>query len=204
MASYSTPGTPCSCHILTFLLPTLLLISYIHNSDAASKQSTTNTAFITASCNSTTYPTLCYKTLSPYAASVRNNPLRLCNTALTVTIKAASNATRMVSKLAKQNGITSGEAAVIKDCIENLQDSVYELKQSVKAMGSLGSAADKEFQMSNVKTWVSAAITDENTCMDGFSGRKASVAVKNKIRSSILGLARLTSNTLSLINHLSY
>ncbi|KAK2975842.1 hypothetical protein RJ640_022859 [Escallonia rubra] len=180
------------------------MISYIQNSDAASKQSTTNTAFITASCNPTTYPALCYKTLSPYAASVRKNPLRLCNTALTVTIKAANNATKMVSELAKQNGITSGEAAVIKDCIENLQDSVYELKQSVKAMGSLGSAADKEFQMSNVKTWVSAAITDENTCMDGFSGRKASVAVKNKIRSSILGLARLTSNTLFLINHLSY
>ncbi|XP_059666973.1 21 kDa protein-like [Cornus florida] len=192
-----------SHHVLTFLLLTLLLfITHIQ----AAKTPTTYTNFIKTSCNSTTYPSLCYKSLSSYAASVQTNPKKLCNAALTVTIQAARNTLDTVSKLAAQKGLTSSEAAAIKDCVENVGDSIDELKQSLKAMGGLGSSTDvdKEFLMSSVKTWMSAAITDEDTCTDGFAGRKVSVSVKNKVRSSILGVAKLTSNALSLINHLTY
>lgn len=84
-----------------------------------------------------------------------------------------------------------------------MQDSVYELKQSLQAMSKL-KGDDKEFQMANAKTWVSAAITDEDTCMDGFTGRKVNAAVKYKIKNGILGVMRLSSNALSLINKLEY
>ncbi|KAA8533843.1 hypothetical protein F0562_031360 [Nyssa sinensis] len=165
---------------------------------------TTSTDFIKTSCNSTTYPSLCYKSLSSYASSVQTDPRNLCDAALTVTIQAARNTTKLVSQISRQKGITKTEAGAIEDCIENIGDSIDELKQSLKAMGNLGSAGDTEFQMANIKTWVSAAITDENTCTDGFSGRKVSAAVKNNIRDSIVNLAKLTSNALSLINQLTY
>uniref|UniRef100_A0A5B7C6A5 Putative invertase/pectin methylesterase inhibitor family protein n=1 Tax=Davidia involucrata TaxID=16924 RepID=A0A5B7C6A5_DAVIN len=191
---------PCSYHVLTLFLTLLLFISQMQPISASQSY----TDFIKTSCNSTTYPSLCYKSLSSYASSVQTNPRKLCNAALTVTIEAMRNTSSIVSKLAGQNGITKTEADSIKDCVENIEDSIDELKQSLKAMGNLGSAADKEFQMANIKTWVSAAITDENTCTDGFAGRKVSATVKDNIRDSILGVAKLTSNALSLINHLTY
>ncbi|KAM7499546.1 hypothetical protein LguiA_023960 [Lonicera macranthoides] len=198
-----------STNALTLLFTTLVLFLcfttpiFSASSSSSSSVPKAYTNFIKTSCNSTTYPSLCNKSLSPYASSIKTNSLKLCYTALTLTIKAARNTSSMVSKLAKQKGITRIEAAAIKDCIANMQDSVYELKQSLQALSKL-KGDDKEFQMANAKTWVSAAITDEDTCMDGFTGRKVNAAVKNKIKNGILVVMSLSSNALSLINKLEY
>ncbi|GFY84316.1 plant invertase/pectin methylesterase inhibitor superfamily protein [Actinidia rufa] len=194
-------------HILTFLSTVLLLIiSHFTQPLAAATATTPNayTTFIRTSCANTTYPSLCSKTLSPYAADVKSNPLRLCNAALSVSLASAINASATVSKFSLQKGILPRDATAIKDCIENIGDSVDELKQSLKAMSSIGRNANKQFQMANVKTWTSAAITDANTCTDGLAGTKVSAGVKSNIRSVIKSFIRVTSNALFLINHLNY
>lgn len=196
---------PSPFHIcLKFIVTTLVLISFLQPTSTSSpKFPKAYLNFIKTSCNSTTYPSLCYKTLSPYAGSIKTSYLKLCYLALSVTIKAARNTSTMVSNLAKQKGLVSAEASAIRDCIVNIQDSVDELQQTLRAMANLR-GADKEFQLANAKTWASAAITDEDTCMEGFSGRKVSAAVKKKVKSSILGVSKLNSNALSLINHFNY
>lgn len=40
----------------------------------------------------------------------------------------------------------------------------------MKTLGSL-KGSDIEFQIANIKTWISAAITDEDTCTEGFEER---------------------------------
>ncbi|CAI9771841.1 unnamed protein product [Fraxinus pennsylvanica] len=107
----------------------------------------------------------------------------------------------IVSKIVKQNGIARYEAKAIRDCICDMKDRVYELKQTLNAMGHLNDP-DKEFQRANTKTWASAAITNIDSCMDGFSGRRVNPIVKKKVRSGITGVQKLISNALSLINHL--
>lgn len=181
-----------------FSVLTILLFISLAQSASPLKASKT---FITKSCTNATYPPLCVKTLIPYAPKVGTKPLKLCNAALTEAILAASNASAAVSKIAKQNGLARYEAKAIKDCIEDMKDTVYELKLTLNAIGHLNDP-DKELQWDNAKTWASAAITDIESCMDGFSGRKVNPIVKKKIRSSITGVQKLTSNALSLINHL--
>ncbi|KAJ6764508.1 21 KDA PROTEIN-LIKE [Salix koriyanagi] len=73
----------------------------------------------------------------------------------------------------------------------------------LKALGSL-KGSDIEFQIATVQTWVSAAITDEDTCTEGFDEMKITGEVMIKIRKSIVNVGRLTSNALALINKLSY
>ncbi|KAB1224351.1 21 kDa protein [Morella rubra] len=85
----------------------------------------------------------------------------------------------LLLKLSKQKGLTRSEAVVIKDCIENTKDAIDELKESLDAMGHLR-GSNLKFQIVDIKTWVSAALTDENTCTDGFDGQRLSPAVKNK------------------------
>jgi pectinesterase inhibitor-like protein len=188
--------SPMSYQVLTILL-TLLFISKLHTASA-----TTDRTYVKTACNSTTYPKICYNSLSPYASKIKGDPKKHCKTALSIALQAASNASTTVSNLQKQKTLTRYEAQVVKDCIENVKDSIDEIKQSLQAMDHLR-GSDKEFQLSNIKTWVSAALTDENTRTDGFEkGQKVSAAVKNKIRNSILTVARLTSNSLALINKL--
>lgn len=57
------------------------------------------------------------------------------------------------------------------------------------------------WHLSNAETWVSAALTNEDTCLDGFQGVDG--VVKADVRRKISRVARVTSNALSLINRLS-
>lgn len=86
----------------------------------------------------------------------------------------------------------------MRDCIENMGDTVDRLSQSVRELGQVGQ--DFLWHMSNVQTWVSAALTDENTCLDGFSGHSMDGNVKAAIRRRVANVAQVTSNALALVN----
>ncbi|KAL9996625.1 putative pectinesterase [Helianthus debilis subsp. tardiflorus] len=186
-----------SLFILTFIATTMAV--------TPSPKTTTKTYnnYIKTSCNTTTYPSVCLKSLLPYAAAVKSNPLRLVKQALSVTLKSASTTRSAISKLAKAKNITKGDAAVLKDCIEDIQDSIGEIKDSLNALSSLKSSENKKFVISNAQTWTSAAITDEYSCTEGISDEDVSPEVKKKIRSGIMSIARMSSNALYLINHLN-
>ncbi|KAG5616664.1 hypothetical protein H5410_016488 [Solanum commersonii] len=185
----------------TLILPLLTIVLFISLPQTATAANEAYTNFVKTKCNVTTYISLCQKTLIPYASSVKTNSTKLCKAALDVTIKGAKNASTTVSTLKKQKGITRIEASIIKDCIEDVKDAVYELKQAVDAMGHLGDK-EKEFQLANAKTYASSVITDADSCTDGFSGRKVNPSVKKMINSSMANITKLASNALALINHL--
>lgn len=88
----------------------------------------------------------------------------------------------------------------MSDCVEQIGDSVDEIQRSIKKVEHPG---DSNFVslMEDVKTWVSAALTDDDTCMDGFAGIAAGgKAVQGMVRRRILHVAQMTSNALALIN----
>ncbi|TMW97289.1 hypothetical protein EJD97_005849 [Solanum chilense] len=180
------------------LLPILLLLLVCTISQA---QGNINSNYIKSKCNITTYPSLCLNTLLPYASYVQTNPIKLCDTALDIAIGSAKNTSHMVSELGKNKGITKYETAAIKDCISDLKDAVYELKETLGAMNHLNDT-DKDFQWDNAKTYASAVISDANSCLDGFSDRKVNPDVKAKISDAISYVTKLASNALAFINHL--
>ncbi|RVX15629.1 21 kDa protein [Vitis vinifera] len=55
--------------------------------------------------------------------------------------------------------------------------------------------------MSDIQTWVSAALTNDDTCMDSFSGNAMNGNVKTTVRGYILHVAQMTSVALALINN---
>ncbi|KAI3815863.1 hypothetical protein L1987_15546 [Smallanthus sonchifolius] len=192
-------------NFLSLFFLTFIAIAAMAVTPSSSTTTTTQnyTNFVKTSCNSTTYPSVCLTSLLPYATRVKSNPLRLVKQALSTTLKSASSARSTVSKLAKAKNITKGDVAVLKDCIGDIQDSIGEIKDSLQAISTVKSSKDKKFVISNAQTWTSAAITDEYSCTDGISDKETSPAVKKKIRSSIVTIARQSSNALYLINHLN-
>ncbi|XP_074365243.1 pectinesterase inhibitor 4-like [Apium graveolens] len=157
--------------------------------------------FVKNSCKVTTYPSVCNKALSPYAGYIKSSRLKLTYLSLSLTLKSAKASSTLISNLAKNKRLTNYEAEIVTDCIENIEESVDQLQQTLLAIANLR-GADKAFQLSNAKTWASAAITNENTCIDAFSEGEVSSSVKKTVQKSLLGVTRLNSNALYLINHL--
>ena len=161
-----------------------------------------DTSFIESSCSSTTYPAVCVKTLSAYASAIQQSPRQLAHTALSVSLSKCQSTKTFVSKMTKMKGLKSREYEAVKDCLEEMGDTVDRLSKSIHELKHIGQAKGQDFlwHMSNVETWVSAALTDENTCLDGFSGKALDGKVKASIKAQVVNVAQVTSNALALIN----
>lgn len=180
----------------------LLIISSFLYASAAAGATTPAASFVRASCRATTYPAVCVQSLSTYAASINKSPKQLVMTALTVCVDRAESTKTFVAKLTKFRGLKPRERSALKDCLEEVSDSVDRLSKSVRELKNMGRARGPEYiwHMSNLQTWISAALTDESTCTDGFSGRVANGRIKSSIRARMTNVAQVTSNALALCN----
>ncbi|KAL1830149.1 hypothetical protein ACET3Z_008561 [Daucus carota] len=158
------------------------------------------TEFIRVSCNSTLYPHLCYKSMSKFAEKVQASPKLLANTSISVTLKEAKSTFLTMKNMSKYKGLSVGERAALRDCVEVTDDSVYELQRSMDQMDHMDDGTTHfDFEISNVQTWVSAALTDYTTCMDGFYNVNEG-KVKAKARKYAMNVSQLTSISLAFIN----
>ncbi|KAG6605706.1 hypothetical protein SDJN03_03023, partial [Cucurbita argyrosperma subsp. sororia] len=161
------------------------------------------TQFIKASCTATTYPKLCFTSLSAHANKIQTNPELLTKTAIDVALLSTETTSSTVANLLKSKGqLSRREVGAVTDCVEELRDSMDRLKRSVSEMKKLkgGDGFDFEMTMSNIQTWISAALTDEDACMEGFGGRSMDGYVKAFVKQHIEMIAHLTSNALALVN----
>lgn len=183
----------------------LLLFFTLYNAVSTAKTaaaSPTASDFIKASCRATRYPALCIQCLSTYAKLIQQSDHQLAHAALSVSLAKARSTTMFVSRMKKFAGIKPREYQAVKDCIDNMGDSVDQLSKSIQELAKMGRARGQDFiwHMGNVQTWVSAALTNENTCVDGFAGSYMEGNVKVAIRRRVVSVAQVTSNALALVN----
>ncbi|KAL9164611.1 hypothetical protein ABFS82_06G115800 [Erythranthe guttata] len=177
-------------------------LSLVASAAAAAVAANPAASFIRSSCRATTYPAVCVQSLSPHATTIQKSPGQLVTTALTVSVDRARSAKVFVANLAKFRGLKPRERAALKDCLEEVTDSVDRLSKSIQELKNMGRARGPDYvwHMSNLQTWVSAALTDDSTCMDGFAGRVMEGRVKTSIRARMTNVAQVTSNALALCN----
>lgn len=187
---------------LAFLL---LLLSSVAGGVASS-----TAEFVRNACSRTRYPDLCEQCLAVYAPAVHRSKLALARAALSVSADRAGTASafvgRMSASAAARGSRNSLEAGAVRDCIETLRDGVDRLRQSVKEMAAMAGFADFRrsrfaWHLNNVQTWVSAALTDETTCLEGLA-QFADPSVRTAVRKKVVEVAQVTSNALALVNQL--
>ncbi|KAG2614173.1 21 kDa protein-like [Panicum virgatum] len=198
---------PAPLLLLLHLLAAAALLALAGASPANSEAAASD--FIRKSCRDTQYPSLCVQSLASYGGSPPpRSPRELARAALMVSADRARAASAYVGRLcggaAKKGGRKGTAAGAVRDCLENLADSVGHLRDAAQEMGGAGmgragSAAFK-WHLSNVQTWCSAALTDENTCLDGLAGRGVDAGTRAAIRGRVVEVAQVTSNALALVN----
>lgn len=166
---------------------------------------TNATDFIRASCSATLYPDVCHSSLYRYASTVHGDPYRLARVAISVSLSRARRTATYVFSVSRQAdyGGDSRTASALHDCFSNFGDAVDEIRGSMKQMRQLRSTGtDQEsfrFQISNVQTWMSAALTDEETCTDGLEDVEDG-PVKSEVMAKASEVTKVTSNALALVN----
>uniref|UniRef100_A0A803LMT5 Pectinesterase inhibitor domain-containing protein n=1 Tax=Chenopodium quinoa TaxID=63459 RepID=A0A803LMT5_CHEQI len=105
----------------------------------------------------------------------------------------------------------SAKDVVVRDCVELtkgavglIRDSLDEMKMVLKSSGARRrnerGRRNIRFEMSNVQTWMSAAITNQDTCMEGFNDVQVGKKVDDEVSEKVGYVVKLISNALSLVN----
>ncbi|XP_020597346.1 pectinesterase inhibitor 9-like [Phalaenopsis equestris] len=185
-----------------FFFPLFLLLS-----TAAATSNNNSSDFIRRSCSITLYPRLCYASLAPYATAVQQNPAKLATAAATVSLAKIHDASLLAATL--QPSCAGRLGAAMRDCVKVLGTAADLTKQSAAEMGKVGEATrtggsgGMAWEVSNAQTWMSAAMTNEETCIDGFDGVSAVRGAK-VMADRVGGVKKYTSNALALLNVLAH
>lgn len=154
-------------------------------------------------CSVTPYRDICIHSLASFSDQAKQDPSKWARAGVSVTIGEAKKVGRSLANL-KKNG--SGLVArgrnrmAISDCIECFQDALDNLHGSLNVLRNL-SVVQFGSEMEDVTTWVSAALTDEDTCLDGFDREKGKRIIS--VLNCVLKVSYMTSNALALVNKLA-
>ncbi|KAK7265476.1 hypothetical protein RJT34_33096 [Clitoria ternatea] len=155
-----------------------------------------------SSCAKARYPALCVQTLSTNANPTMK-PLDMAQTAVKVSLAHARTLSVYLKTLKLPSGLSKRDRVAMSDCVQQVSDSVVELNDTLNELQHLR-LGTFQWQMSNAQTWASAALTNGNTCLDGFhAGATANGNLKLDVKRRVTDVAMLTSNALYLINRLS-
>ncbi|EYU25806.1 hypothetical protein ABFS82_10G077900 [Erythranthe guttata] len=177
-------------------------------------------SFIKKSCSETLYPSLCHTTLSPLIPTSMNNNnsttfQNILQFAINRTAGHVKNTQTRISANFKTQDLTSPEKNALKDCMEMLDQTLYELEQALIQLGGGSSPPpttgyNLRRSYGNIKTLLSAAMTNENTCINGFSdleeldlvggGRNPQKGThREHLQNLLTPISHMISNTLALI-----
>ncbi|XP_040383886.1 pectinesterase inhibitor 10-like [Oryza brachyantha] len=165
--------------------------------------------FLRARCASTLYRLTCYDALIPYGCTFRTSPVKLARAAADVNAASLKNLTALTKQLVSRGipGEAPGIAKEIQDCASGLSSALSLAKQTaaelarLDAMGDAPTGNQASWALSNAKTWLSAAMTNEATCADelGSTGAAVSPAAREVI-AGVVTARQYTSIALSFVN----
>ncbi|XP_051136635.1 pectinesterase 1 [Andrographis paniculata] len=143
-------------------------------------------------CAVTRFPDSCISSISPLNSPPAKTPLAFFN----LSLRAAAVE---VSGLKDLAGRSEKPEPAARDCAELVDDSASQLGRSAELMIRVENVLT-EMSVSSLLTWISAAMTDLDTCLDGLdeTGSTALVDFKMKVKKS----EEYMSNTLAILNNM--
>lgn len=98
----------------------------------------------------------------------------------------------LISKSNEANTVSA-----LSDCEKLFDDAVSQLNNSVASVADGSEKVLTEATIADVNTWISAAMTDQDTCLDGLEEMQSSVLseVKSKVQMS----KECMSNSLAIL-----
>ncbi|KAK4493472.1 hypothetical protein RD792_006034, partial [Penstemon davidsonii] len=190
--------------IATILIVTIVIVAVTqsHKND----NSTTHNAVVRSTCATTLYPDLCVSTINRAAVSTIATSKDVLLTALNYTIYTVERNYFTVKKIGtkRKSSLTAREKDALHDCLEVIDDTLDELRGTETELEEYGF---RNYTLSDHKehlmALLSAAQTNQETCIDGFSHNDADKKVRDALIKGQMHVFRLVSNVLAILKNLS-
>lgn len=130
---------------------------------------------------------------------IPQTPNSILHAALRASLNEAKLAIQSITKF-NSLSISSREQMAIEDCKELLDFSVSELAWSLDEMKRIRAGDKNVHYEGNLKAWLSAALSNQDTCLEGFEGTDR--RLENFINGSLQQVTQLITNVLSLYTQL--
>ncbi|XP_068657838.1 putative pectinesterase/pectinesterase inhibitor 22 [Aristolochia californica] len=121
--------------------------------------------------------------------------MSILNAAVKATMDEVQRAIDLVTKFTALS-TDRREQIAIHDCRELLDYSMDELGMSMAQMEKIRSGAHDPHQKGNLNAWLSAALSNQDTCLEGFEGTNG--YVKRSIQGGLKQVTQLVSNVLAM------
>ncbi|KAL1532029.1 putative pectinesterase/pectinesterase inhibitor 34 [Salvia divinorum] len=151
---------------------------------------------VSQACGSTRYPNLCVRSLLDFPGAATASGKDLVHISVNMTLRKFGRALYSAAEISslKMNPLVR---SAYDGCLELLDDSVNLLSRSLTTVapgdgGSGGGGGSTQ----DVLTWLSASLTNQDTCADGFS--ELNGYVKNQMTDRLKDLSELVSNCLAI------
>lgn len=166
------------------------------------KQTMQENPLILQACSNIKDRTACLSNLKSFLddhTPTNHKPDSILRAALKATLNETQLAMRTFTKFTSLSS-SSREQMAIEDCKELLDFSVSELAWSLAEMKEIRAGSQNPHYHGNLKSWLSAALSNQDTCLEGFEGTDRHL--ESFIRGSLTQVTQLISNVLTLYTQL--
>ncbi|XP_050215478.1 putative invertase inhibitor [Mercurialis annua] len=146
---------------------------------------------ISTACSHTLYYEICISSLNSDPRTKTADLQELANVALNLTISYGQETLAHITDLKSTARGNDTVSSCLGDCMEVFSDAVEELNEAIDAL--------RIKSLENVKTFVSAAMTDSDTCDEGFK----EIGFVSPVSDKTLYFSKLCSIFLAIVNLLT-
>ncbi|KAL6010502.1 hypothetical protein ACLOJK_000935 [Asimina triloba] len=166
-------------------------------SDSAKSNPSSTSSALKAVCNVTQYEDACLSSLLPVQDSSGDaDPEEIFKLSLRVAIDELNRISALPDRLAAGTS-DAGLKQALADCKGLFDDAVEQLNNSLSSMQpGQDSKMLSETKLDDIRTWISAAATDQESCLDGLAefSPELQIQMQREIRNS----TEFTSNSLAI------
>ncbi|KAK1318641.1 putative pectinesterase/pectinesterase inhibitor 28 [Acorus calamus] len=185
--------------LVVIVIAVVVGVSHNHHSKGSSDGPSMSVKAIQAICQPTDYKEACESSLTAVAGSNTTDPKDLVKLSFKVAldrIRDAANHSSVLQKL-KQDPWT---VQALENCRELMDYAIDDLKGSIEKLGGFD-LTKLDRLMEDLSVWLSASITYQETCLDGFENTTGDA--EESMRKAMKTGMELSSNTLAIVRGLS-
>jgi len=182
------------CSIVLLVGVVCVSIQFTHD-DESSHNRIRSSDLVRKVCNSTSHQDLCMSAFQPCTGHLQANMSELARIAVEVSRDEAIRVTQFAMDLNRK--AVGKNLGAIEDCRKLLIDTVDQLNSSVSVLGEQG----WKQRIADLRTWLSAALTNPSSCVEGFED--VGVSMDENMKQKVERVTDLVSNALAIVSFVS-
>ncbi|MBA0866146.1 hypothetical protein Goshw_018320 [Gossypium schwendimanii] len=163
-------------------------------------------AIVKSACSGTFYPDLCFSAVTTVPAGTSKkvrSQKDVIELSLNITTTAVEHNYFKIKKLLARKDLTTREKTALHDCLETIDETLDELHEAVEDLHEYPNKKSLTQHADDLKTLMSAAMTNQETCLDGFSHEGADKKIREVLIDGEKYVEKMCSNALAMIKNMT-